>query len=144
MSQSQSSQAYGSTQKLGAEARQTEARALLEAARRMAEAQKKSDDREGYRAALRLNWRLWTIIQSDIVSAENVLPAEIKANIMSLSVFIDKHTVGALADPDVVKMNVLIEINRNIASGLMATPAQESLSPSQSAGQSAAGGNVLA
>jgi flagellar protein FlaF len=109
MSQSQISQAYGSTQKLGADARQTEARALLEAARRMAEAQDRPDDREEYRASLRLNWRLWTIIQSDIVSEENALPAEIKANIMSLSVFIDKHTVGALSDPDAAKMNVLIE-----------------------------------
>jgi flagellar biosynthesis activator protein FlaF len=144
MSQSQISQAYGSTQKLGAEARQTEARALLEAARRMSEAQDRPDDREEYRAALRLNWRLWTIIQSDIVSDENALPAEIKANIMSLSVFIDKHTVGALAGPDVAKMNVLIEINRNIASGLMATPDEEALSPSQGVEQSAEGGNILA
>ena len=144
MSQNQLSQAYGSTQKLGAEARQTEARALLEAARRMSEAQKRPDDKEGYRAALRLNWRLWTIIQSDIVSDENALPAEIKANIMSLSVFIDKHTVGALSDPDAAKMNVLIEINRNIASGLMATPGEEALSPSQGVEQSAEGGNILA
>lgn len=144
MSQNQLSQAYGSTQKLGAEARQTEARALLEAARRMSETQKRPDDKEGYRAALRLNWRLWTIIQSDIVSDDNPLPSEIKANIMSLSVFIDKHTVGALADPDVAKMNVLIDINRNIASGLMATPEQESVSPPQSAGQGTVGGNFLA
>jgi len=135
---------YGSTQKLGAEARQTEARALLEAARRMSEAQNSPDDREEYRAALRLNWRLWTIIQSDLVSEENALPAEIKANIMSLSVFIDKQTVGALAGPDVAKMNVLIEINRNIASGLMATPDEEALSPSQGVEQSAEGGNILA
>jgi hypothetical protein len=58
MSQSQISQAYGSSQKLGAEARQTEARALMEAARRMSKAQDQPDDRDEYRAALRLNWRL--------------------------------------------------------------------------------------
>jgi flagellar biosynthesis activator protein FlaF len=144
MSQSQISQAYGSSQKLGAEARQTEARALMEAARRMSKAQGQPDDREEYRAALRLNWRLWTIIQSDIVSDENSLPSEIKANIMSLSVFIDKHTVGALAEPDVARMNVLIEINRNIASGLMATPEQESLSAPQDPTQAVSGGNIVA
>ncbi|MBL4721243.1 MAG: flagellar biosynthesis regulator FlaF [Alphaproteobacteria bacterium] len=144
MSQSQISQAYGSTQKLGAEARQTEARALLEAARRMAESQKRPEDREEYRAALRLNWRLWTIIQSDIVSDENSLPSEIKANIMSLSVFIDKHTVGSLANPDAARMNVLIEINRNIASGLMTTPAPETQSGPQDSAQDVPRGNILA
>lgn len=119
MSQLQSSQAYKSSQKLGANARQTESRALLEAARRLAEVPVDGEKNDEYRASLRLNWRLWTIIQSDIASDENPLPSEIKANIMSLSIFIDKHTVGALAEPDTRKLGVLIDINRNIASGLM-------------------------
>ena len=121
MSQLQSSQAYKSSQKLGANARQTESRALLEAARRLAEVPVDGENNDEYRASLRLNWRLWTIIQSDIASSENPLPSEIKANIMSLSIFIDKHTVGALAEPDTRKLGVLIDINRNIASGLMTT-----------------------
>ncbi len=125
MSQTHSNQAYQSSQKLGAGARQTEARALLEAARRLSEVSIENDDQTDYRAALRLNWRLWTIIQADIASGENALPSEIKANVMSLSIFIDKHTVGALAEPDSGKLGVLIEINRNIASGLMETPDQE-------------------
>ena len=122
MLQTHSNQAYQTSQKLGAGARQTEARALMEAARRMSTVKENGDDRSEYRAALRLNWRLWTIIQSDIASEENALPLEIKANVMSLSIFIDKHTVGALAEPDNGKLDVLIEINRNIASGLMETP----------------------
>ncbi len=129
MSQLQSSQAYKSTQKLGANARQTESRALLEAARRLSEVPVDGEKHDEYRASLRLNWRLWTIIQSDIASDENPLPSEIKANIMSLSIFIDKHTVGALAEPDTRKLGVLIDINRNIASGLMTN---------QDAGQAAA------
>jgi len=76
MSQTHSSQAYQSSQKLGAGSRQTEARALLEAAHRMSEAQKGGEEFDAYRAALRLNWRLWTIIQSDIASEENPLPSE--------------------------------------------------------------------
>jgi flagellar protein FlaF len=78
------------------------------------------------------------------VSDENTLPSEIKANIMSLSVFIDKHTVGALAEPDAARMNVLIEINRNIASGLMATPERELLSAPQDPTQGVARGNIVA
>ena len=125
MSQSSSSDAYRSSQKLGAEARQTEARALLETARALSEAQNNIDDLDSYRAALRLNWRLWTIFQSDVSSAENPLPDEIKQNILNLSVFIDKHTVDALANPEARKLKVLVDINRNIAGGLMTDPGGE-------------------
>lgn len=141
MSQTHSNQAYQSSQKLGAGARQTEARALMEAARRLSIVKDGGDDPSEYRAALRLNWRLWTIIQSDIASDENALPSEIKANVMSLSIFIDKHTVGALAEPDNAKLDVLIEINRNIASGLMESPDQDTPPPQPT---EVSGGNVVA
>jgi flagellar protein FlaF len=118
MQPANTSQAYKSSQKLRATARQTESRALLEAARLM-DASMNGDDIDAYRAALRLNWRLWTIIQADVSSEESVLPDDVRSNLLSLSVFIDKHTVGALAEPEGRKMRVLIDINRNIARGLM-------------------------
>lgn len=143
MSQLKSSQAYKSSQKLGANARQTESRALLEAARRLSEVPVDGEKHDEYRASLRLNWRLWTIIQSDIASEENPLPSEIKANIMSLSIFIDKHTVGALAEPDTRKLGVLIDINRNIASGLM-TNQETGQGAVAQAGQSSGTENTIA
>lgn len=118
MQPSNSNQAYQSSLKLGTSARQTETRALLEAARRMDEAIT-GEDPDAFRAALRLNWRLWTIIQADVSSEESPLSDEVRQNILSLSVFIDKHTVDALADPVGRKLRVLIDINRNIARGLM-------------------------
>ena len=118
MQQSNKSQAYRSSQRLGSVARDTEAHALLEAARRL-DAAMNGTDRDAYRAALRLNWRLWTIIQADVSSDGSPLPNDIRQNILSLSVFIDKHTVKALADADESKLRVLIDINRNIAAGLM-------------------------
>jgi flagellar protein FlaF len=144
MSQIQSNQAYRSSQKLGAGARQTEARALLEAARRLSDAGKEADTDGEYRAALRLNWRLWTIIQSDIVSEDNPLPDELKANIMSLSIFIDKHTVGALAQPDLAKLAVLVDINRNIAGGLMTMPEVEAAAAPQAAAEEPRTSNIVA
>jgi flagellar biosynthesis activator protein FlaF len=125
MSQNNSSQAYSSSQKLGASAIQTEARALLETARRMSVAKEQMENLDEYRAALRLNWRLWTIFQADVSSAENALPPGIKANILSLSVFIDKHTVGALTEPEERRLDVLININRNVAAGLMTNVNEE-------------------
>lgn len=120
MPQGNKSQAYRSSQRLGASARDTEAQALLEAARRLDAAIGGQDgSRDAYRAALRLNWRLWTIIQADVSGEGSPLPDEIRQNILSLSVFIDKHTVSALAEPSERKLRVLVEINRNIAAGLM-------------------------
>jgi len=147
MQQSNQSQAYRSSQRLGSSARDTEAQALLEAARRL-DAAKGNDDRDAYRAALRLNWRLWTIIQADVSSERSPLPDEIRQNILSLSVFIDRHTVKALAEPNSSKLSVLIDINRNIAAGLMAKlegqpeAASEAVAPAEQ--RAAVDGDIIA
>ncbi len=115
--------AYSRIHKIGGNPRATEARAFMEAARRLSEAQKIVDDEpDTYRAALRLNWRLWTIIQSDVSGPDNPLPADLKANVISLSIFVDKHTLNALGEPAASKLDVLININRNLAAGLMTNP----------------------
>jgi flagellar protein FlaF len=148
MQQGHKSQAYRSSQRLGSNARETEAQALLEAARRL-DGAIGSEDRDAYRAALRLNWRLWTIIQADVSGEGSPLPDEIRQNILSLSVFIDKHTVSALAEPSGRKLRVLIDINRNIAAGLMLNPeAAAAGTAAKSAGsspaRSAIDGDVIA
>ncbi len=102
-------------------AQSTEALALMEAARRLNAARELVErDVEAYRESLRLNWRLWTIIQCDIASAENSMPDELKANIMSLSIFVDRQTLDALSQPAASKLGILIDINRNVAGGLLA------------------------
>jgi len=65
---------------------------------------------------------------------------------MSLSIFIDKHTVGAMAEPDFDKLGVLIDINRNIAGGLMTVPEQEPAQEQQppETPLENVGGNILA
>lgn len=102
----------------------TEAWALVEAARRMAVAIESGplespDVRKAVRDALRLNWRLWTIFQSELSADESPVPIEIRQNMLSLCNFVDTHTVQAMADPSAEKIAALIEINRNIATGLL-------------------------
>ena len=53
--------------------RRTEAWAFLQAAVRMKVAQE-SGNVDEMRAALRLNWRLWTIIQSDLLEPDCAVP----------------------------------------------------------------------
>jgi flagellar protein FlaF len=147
MQQSNQSRAYRTSQRLGSSARDTEAHALLEAARRLDAAVRDPGNRDVYRSALRLNWRLWTIIQADVSSEGSPLLDEIRQNILSLSVFIDRHTVKALAEPDAARLSVLIEINRNIAAGLMVNveaAGAAAASPSESGGvRTPAGGDIL-
>ena len=107
--------------------RQTEAWALIQAAKRMGLAitHGEDDDREtknARRDALRLNWRLWTIFQAELVQDRGDLPVELHQNMLTLCNFIDKHTVGALVNPTAESLRVLIDLNRNIATGLMSQP----------------------
>ncbi len=112
----------------------TEAKALMEAARRLNDARENvAQDVEAYRTALRLNWRLWTIIQCDVASAENALPDELKANIVSLSIFVDRQTLDALSEPAASKLGTLIDINRNVAAGLSARRESPVMPPAEAA-----------
>lgn len=119
--------------------RRTEGWALTEAARRLAEAQRNPEDAAALLDAVRRNWRLWTIFQAGVMSPDSPMPPELKVNVLSLSNFIDRHTVGILADPQPGKLDILIRINREIAAGLLATlpgaaPTAQPPAPSQGGG----------
>lgn len=98
----------------------SEAWALIEAARRISVAASSPDNVEQLRDALRLNWRLWTLFQANLSLEDCGVPDELRTNMLSLANFVDKRTVVALADPSAEVVKVLVDINRNIASGLLA------------------------
>ena len=82
----------------------SEAWALVEAARRMAEPLEfgSLEDPENLgklRDGLRLNWRLWTIFQTELSLEEGPVPEELRGNMLSLCNFVDKHTVQTLNEP---------------------------------------------
>ncbi|MCB2102045.1 MAG: flagellar biosynthesis regulator FlaF [Rhodobacterales bacterium] len=102
--------------------REAEAWALTQAALRMKDAAATAD-REAMLGAARLNWRLWTIIQAELLAPDCPLPMDIRSNVLSLSNFIDKHTVTFISDPRPERLDVLININRELAGGLYTRPA---------------------
>lgn len=117
---------------------QTEAWALLEAAKRMASAivsgpQGNKETEENMKHALRLNWRLWTIFQAELLDETCKVPDEIRVNMLTLCQFVDKQTVKILAKPTPDAMVPLVDINRNIAAGLMNLPEREAGSETTSA-----------
>ena len=114
--------AYAQQQKRNLTPREVEAMAFTKAALLLEDAKKSTGNLEEFSKALRFNHLLWTIIQADLTEPDNNLPPEIKANVMSLSIFVDKQTTKALRSTSAADLDVLININRNLAAGLRTTP----------------------
>jgi flagellar protein FlaF len=93
----------------------------------MLEACQRSWDEPGRPAALdealRHNMRLWTLFQAELAHPKHEMPVDMRVNLLKLSRFVDKRTFELMADPQPDRLQALIEINRNIGSGLSsATP----------------------
>ncbi len=78
------------------------------------------------------NQKLWTVFVAETMNDGHPLPQDIKNNIASLGMFVFKRTVDVLADTRPEKIRALIDINRNIASGLMKSAALSPSTPAQS------------
>ncbi|GAB6054448.1 hypothetical protein JCM17960_32680 [Magnetospira thiophila] len=103
----------------------TEAWALTQAAVRLLRA-KESSNIEEMQAALRLNWQLWTIFQSELLSPNCTVPDDVRSNVLSLANFVDKHTLEIMPNPSAEKIDVLININRELSGGLATAPEEAS------------------
>lgn len=124
--------AYQQVERESLSGRDLEASVLTRAAMRLQAVRNNWDDPkrdELLDEALRYNQKLWTYLQTEVADPNNPLPAEVKANLLALSVFIDKRTFHLMAAPAPEKLDILISINQNIAAGLRANPGQPSSSP---------------
>jgi flagellar protein FlaF len=110
-------QSYQRTPEPGNPAR-TEAWALLEAARKLSHT--KNGPADQFLAALRLNWRLWTIFQSSLLEPDCTMPADIRGNLLGLANFVDRQTAILLTKPDPAGIQALVNINIQIGEGLLA------------------------
>lgn len=110
--------AYEQSQNTNLSPRDIEAKALTKAAVMLEEAKNNKNDTNIFKKAVRFNHLLWTIIQADITEEENHLSDQLKANIMSISIFIDKQTTHALQNSNYEVLQSMIDINKNIAAGL--------------------------
>ncbi len=87
-------------------------------------------DREAILAAARLNWRLWTIFQSELLDPQCTVPTDVRVNVLTLAQFVDKRTVEILGDPQPEKLDALISIDRELAAGLYTkVPADRDVPP---------------
>lgn len=132
------SDAYGSTA-AATDQRSLEGRILMKAALKLEDLANRLKDGEKVPLAeigetMEYNQKLWTVFVAETMNAEHPLPQEVKNNIASLGLFVFKRTKDILADTQPEKIRSLIDINRNIAAGLMkqqaaAAPATASGTP---------------
>ena len=73
-------------------------------------------DPAGRIKALHWNRRLWSTLASDCASPDNALPEPTRASIISLSMWVDKHTSAVMRREE--KIQPLIDVNRIIMQGL--------------------------
>lgn len=70
------------------------------------------------------NQRLWVAVRNDTGSEGNTLPQTLRAQLVSLSLWVERHTTSVLTGEGDVQE--LIEINRSLIAGLSGqTPAQQ-------------------
>ena len=117
-------QAYSKVATQTCSQRELEADLLLSAASQMQAVANNWDDQrsDNFHNALRYNRRLWVILVSAVTSPDNPLPVETRQNVANLGLFVFNETVELTAQPDRAKLESLIDINRQIAAGLLGQP----------------------
>lgn len=71
-------------------------------------------------AALLFNRRLWTVFMTSATREDSPLPVDLRQNVANLGIFIMKQSLSLQAEPVPQKLDVLININRQLAAGLRA------------------------
>ena len=97
-----------------------EIRALIKTASALNDVKENWDinNKENLNKALDKNRKLWSILASAMQEEDCPQPLEIKQNIINLANFIFKRTTEVIANPAPEKLEILININMNIARGL--------------------------
>jgi flagellar biosynthesis activator protein FlaF len=113
--------AYKQAQESTLSGRDIEAAVLTNAALKLRECQTKwgqNGHEQHLNDALRLNQKIWTIIQSELADESNPLPLNIRQDILNLSIFVDKRIIEVMSYPEPEKLDMIININLNLAAGL--------------------------
>ena len=116
--------------------RELEGRVLLKSAKMLKDIQDGWDSTtpELLESTLKYNRQIWMMFyDTAIENPEDNRPNDLRSNIINLANFIFKREVEIMSAPKSEKLDVLININREVAAGLMSKPdgATESSSADQ-------------
>ena len=112
-------QKYSATDVSSMDQVELESRAFIRAASSLNMIKEHWDTEQGkLEEALDKNRKLWTIIASAMKEDDCPQPVEVRNNILNLALFVFRRTMDVLSDPKPESLNILIDINMNIAKGL--------------------------
>lgn len=112
--------------------RELEGRVLLKASRMMQDLVRDWDNRtpELLEATLVYNRQIWMLFyDTALENPEGNRPNDLRSNIINLANFIFKRELEILSDPQKEKISVLININKEVAAGLLAGQKAASAAP---------------
>ncbi len=119
--------AYGdNAQKNAPDQRELEARVLLKSAKLLSDLQKDLDSasKEVIEETLKYNRQIWLMFyDTALENPDGERPNDLRSNIVNLANFIFKREIDIIAEPTQQKFDVLININKEIAAGLMSKTA---------------------
>jgi flagellar protein FlaF len=117
-------QTYKSVARQTSSPRELEASLLLQAAARLQSVHDTWDNDSGgvktkLDDALRYNRKLWSVFLSEMADANHPMPRELRQNVANIGLFVLNHTVSMMSNPRPEQLGSLININREIAAGLL-------------------------
>lgn len=114
-------QAYQQASARGESPRETEYRLFAQVTLALMDAAKcEPTDFRGRIDALDWNRRVWSVLGSACADPANALPEELRASIISLSIWVGKHTSEVIRRKEDIQP--LIDVNRMIMQGLRGGP----------------------
>jgi flagellar protein FlaF len=117
-------QAYQRTAQLGESPRSTEYRAFAQVTRDLIWARDNGPVPEfgAWMTALLKNRQLWEILAVDCAGQGNALPPKVRAQIVSLALFVERHTSAVCVDNAAI--DPLIDINKTMMEALAPSSTQ--------------------
>ena len=109
-------QSYQKVQQQSEDPRQTEYRLFADVTRSLREVKDRKPTDPGLIKALDWNRRMWSTFASDCGTKGNQLPDQLRASIISLSLWVSRHSSQVMRGT--AKVDPLVKINRTVMDGL--------------------------
>ena len=101
--------------------RKTEYRLFAQVTRALMNVEENDSLNADFREAIEWNRRMWNALEIDLASDSNGLPDELKAQLISVAMWVERHSAQALrGEAEIVP---LVTVNRAIMEGLAVDPA---------------------
>ena len=118
---------YNVTRDNGNTNREQESQALSFLVSQLQKAHANPEKRQLYFDALYYNQKMWSALRASALDEEHEMPEDLKQNLLTLSLFVDKHIAFLLRDYEPKELDVLIDINRCLALGLQGITPEDAM-----------------